>query len=72
MKGNLKRSGQLCYNIMKLIGEIFLVSFYDQQMYDDFCSNSDCVILFFLGAWVCVEYKEKMTNSNLYWELKNS
>lgn len=72
MKETLKRSGQLCYNIMKLIGEIFLCSFYDQQMFDNFCSNFDCVILFFLRAWVCVEYKEKMMNSNLYWDLKNS
>lgn len=50
----------------------FLFSFYDQQMFDNFCSNSDCIILFFLGASVCLEYKEEMMNTNLYWEVKNS
>lgn len=58
-----------CHNITKLGGKIY---FYHQQMFANFCSNLDRVILFFLGAWVYVDYKEKRVSCNLYWELKSS
>lgn len=44
---------------MKSVGETFLFRFDDQPMLDIFCSNSECIVLFFLGAWVCIEYKEQ-------------
>lgn len=66
-----KGLGSCVPTLQSYLERFFLFSFYGQQMFDNFYSNSDCVIPFFLGAWVCVEYQAKMMNSHLYWELKN-